>query len=187
MAYYEGQVAPMGNNNGGIDWSGLVGLLVVAGLFGGGLGFGGGARGACATQADLAAGFNNSAVLGSLNDLKLGQQQGFSSVDNAICTLGYNTQAGFNSLGHQLSDCCCQTQRAIDALRYENAKNTCDIIRAGQDNARSIFDYFTSEKIATLQLENNNFKQSAYLINALRPSPIPSYNVPNPFNPTTTA
>lgn len=187
MAYYEGEIAPMGNQNNGVfDWSGILGLIVVAGLFGGGFGFGGN-RGNCATQADLAAGFNNSAVLSSLNDLKLGQQQGFSGVDNAVCTLGYNIQAGMNGISHQISDCCCQTQRAIDGLRYENAKNTCDIIRAGQDNTRSILDYLTNEKIAALQLENNNLKQSAYLINALRPFPIPSYTVPNPFTPPTTA
>ena len=185
MAYYEGQVAPMTGAGGQFDWSGILGLIVVAGLFGGGFGFGNN-RGACATQADLAAGFNNSSVLGGLNELKLGQQQGFAGVDNAICTLGYNTQAGFNMIGHQISDCCCQTQRAIDGLRYDNAKNTCDIIRAGQDNTRSILDYLVNEKMAALQLENNNLKQSAYLINALRPFPIPSYTVPNPFNPPTT-
>lgn len=119
MAYYEGQVAPMGGNQAQFDWSWIIGLVVVGGLFGGGFGFGGN-RGNYATQADLAAGFNNSATLGGLNELKLSLQQGFSGVDNAISTIGYNTQAGFNSLGHQVSDCCCTTQRAIDAVKFEN-------------------------------------------------------------------
>ena len=39
---------------------------------------------------------------------------GFHGVDNALCTLGYNTQAGFNALGHQLSDCCCENGRAME-------------------------------------------------------------------------
>ena len=212
MAYYEGEIAPMGNcganNNGWNDWSWIIGLAVVGGIFGnGGFGFGNnGNRGNCATQADLSAGFANSAVLSNLNDIILGQATmqnfinqgfaglnntittGFSGVDNAVCTLGYNMQAGFNSLGHQISDCCCTTQRAIDSVKYENAKNTCDIIRAGQDNTRAILDYLTSEKISSLQAENSglkaqisNDKQSAYLISQLRePCPVPAYYVPNP-------
>ena len=213
MAYFEGEVPVMtyGNcnngNNGWNDWSWIIGLAVVGGIFGnGGFGFGGGNRGNCATQADLAAGFNNSAVLSSLNDIKLGQSQmqnfinqgfaglnttvvsGFAGVDNAVCTLGYNTQAGFNSLSHQLADCCCTTQRAIDSVKYENAKNTCDIIRAGQDNTRAILDYLTGEKISSLQAENAGLKaqisndmQTRTLINEIKPCPVPAYITCNPY------
>lgn len=211
--YVEGDVPVMSygnNNNGWNDWSWIIGLAVVGGIFGnGGFGFGGGYGnhgGACATQADLAAGFNNSAVLSSLNDIKLGQAQainynnqgfaglnstittGFAGVDNAVCTLGYNMQAGFNALGHQISDCCCTTQRAIDSVKYENAKNTCDIIRASQDNTRAILDYLTGEKIASLTAENSGLKaqisndrQSAFIIDSLAPKcPQPAYVVQPP-------
>ena len=73
-------------------------------------------------------------------------------------------------------------------MKYENAKNTCDIIRAGQDNTRAILDYLSSEKIASLQAENaglkaqiSNDRQSAYIIGALTPKcPEPAYIVPNP-------
>ena len=192
-----------GSNNGGFgDFGGIWGilalLLILGGIggFGGYGGFGGGgSRGGCATQADLAAGFNNSAVLNNLNDLKLGQAgiqqtlcQGFHGVDNAVCTLGYNVQSGFNALGHQLSDCCCQTQRAIDSVKYENAKNTCDIIRAGQDNTRAILDYLTGEKISSLQAENSNLlaqisndRQTRTIINEIKPCPIPAYITCNPY------
>lgn len=191
---------------GGNSWGELIGLIVVAGLFGFGNFGGNGGRGGCATQADLAAGFNNSAVLSSLNDIKLGQAQainynnqgfsglntailqGFAGVDNAVCTLGYNIQSGFNGISHQISDCCCATQRAIDSVKYENAKNTCDIIRANQDGVRAIIDYLTGEKIEALRAENvalkgqiSNDRQSAYIIGALTPKcPEPAYIVPNP-------
>ena len=225
--YVEGDVPYVANGNCGNynnngwsnDWSWIIGLIAVAGLFGGGFGGGlfGNRGGSCATQADLAAGFNNSAVLNSLNDIKLGQAQainynnqgfaglntailqGFNGVDNAVCTLGYQNQAGFNTLGSQLascccdirqaiSDCCCTTQRSIDSVKYENAKNTCDIIRAGQDNTRAILDYLTNEKIEGLRAENtalkgqiSNDRQSAYIIGALTPKcPEPAYIVPNP-------
>lgn len=200
----------MMNNGGwggfGGEWGGLIGLLIVASLFGGnGWGFGGNRGGSCATQADLAAGFNNSAVLSSLNDIKLGQAQainynnqgfsglntailqGFHGVDNAVCTLGYNIQSGFNGLGHQISDCCCATQRAIDSVKYENARNTCDIIRAGQDNTRAILDYLTGEKIDGLRAENvalkgalNSREQTDTIVSRLSPCPSPAYIVPNP-------
>ena len=39
---------------------------------------------------------------------------GFHGVDTAVCTLGYNMQGGFNTLAHQMSDCCCETQRLIE-------------------------------------------------------------------------
>ena len=217
MGYYEGEIGSLcgtNNNNGWNDWSWIIGLAVVGGIFGnGGFGFGNnGNRGNCATQADLSAGFANSAVLSNLNDIILGQATmqnfinqgfaglnntittGFSGVDNAVCTLGYNMQAGFNALGHQMSDCCCTTQRAIDSVNYNMAKNTCDIIRANQDGVRSILDYLTGEKISALQAENSGLKaqisndrQSAYLISQLKePCPIPAYYVPNPnccYNP----
>ena len=187
------------NNDGmfGNDWAWIVILL----LFGwggrgfGGYGFGGGNGGdcccnPCATQADLAAGFNNSAVLSNLNDLALGQagiqqtlcqgfngvnttvMQGFNGVGNAICNLGYNVQGGFNTIGHQIADCCCQTQRAIDRVAYENQANTCalqntinsttrDIIDNANANSRAILDFLTQDKIATLTAENQSLKFQA--------------------------
>ena len=213
MAYYEGEISPLcgtynnGNNGWGSDFEWIIGLALIGALFGnGGFGFGGGNnRGNCATQADLSAGFNNSAVLSNLNDIILGQAQainynnqgfaglnatinnGFAGVNNAICTLGYQNQAGFNALSRELADCCCTTQRAIDSVKYENAKNTCDIIRAGQDNTRAILDYLTGEKIAALQSENaglkaqiSNDRQSAYLLSELKECPKAAYIVPNP-------
>lgn len=147
--------------------------------FGGFGGFGGGCGSACATQADLAAGFNNSAVLNNLNDLKLGQagiqqtlcqgfnglqqtvMQGFNGVDNAVCTLGYNTQAGFNGLSRQIAECCCDTRAAIADVKYANERNTFDIVKSGQDNTRAILDFLTQDKIATLTAENQSLKFAA--------------------------
>ena len=200
-----------GYNNGfglGNGWEGIIALLVIAGLFGGGwggFGFGGNRGGACATQADLAAGFNNSAVLSNLNDIILGQAQmqnfinqgfaglnqtvtsGFAGVNNAICTLGYQNQAGFNALSNQLATCCCDTRAAIADVKYANERNTCQIIDSQNANTRAILDYLTGEKISALQSENaglkaqiSNDKQSAYLLSELKECPKAAYIVPNP-------
>lgn len=117
---------------------------------------------------------------------------GFAGVNNAICTLGYQNQAGFNALSRELADCCCSTKQMLGEIRYDNAKNTCDIIRAGQDNTRAILDYLTNEKISSLQAENSGLKaqisndrQSAYIIDALAPKcPQPAYVV-QPAQPVT--
>ena len=182
------------NNDGmfGNDWAWIVILLLFGwgrNGFGGGFGGGYGANGGdccckpCATQADLAAGFNNSAVLSNLNDLALGQAaiqqtlcqgfngvnttvlQGFNGVGNAICNLGYTIQGGFNGISREIADCCCQTQRAIDRVAYENQSNTCalqntiqnttrDVIDNANANSRAILDFLVKDKIDTLQSEN---------------------------------
>ena len=203
-----------GNNGlfGNSGWEGIIGLIVVAGLFGGNWGGGlfGNRGGSPATQADLSAGFANSEIMSDLNDIILGQAQmqnfinqgfaglnstintGFAGVNNAICTLGYQNQAGFNALSTQLAQCCCDTRAAIADVKYSNERNTCDIIRAGQDNTRAILDFLTSEKIASLQAENSGLKaqisnehQSKYLIDVLGPKcPQPAYVV-QPAQPVT--
>ena len=226
--YVEGDVPYVANggygNNGfgfGNGWEGLIGLALVAGLFGGwggnGFGFGGRGYGAgsealgyelgkVATTNDVASGFNNSAVLGSLNDIKLNQAQmqnwinqgfvgvdrtalqGFNSIENAICTLGYQQSQLVNGLSRELADCCCSTKGAIADLKYSNERQTCDILGAINHSTQKVIDYMQNEKISSLQAENvalkgriSNDQQSAYIIGALRqPCPVPAYVVPNP-------
>lgn len=226
--YIEGEVPYVGNNNGNNgwnDWSWIIGLALVGGLFGGwgngGFGFGGnrGGYGGVADNYVLATDFatierkldgvnnglcdgfyaQNTNMLTGFGNIQQTLCQGFSgvnatintgfaNVNNAICTLGYQNQAGFNALSRELADCCCTTQRSIDRVSYENAKNTCDIIRAGQDNTRAILDFLTGEKISSLQAENaglkaqiSNDRQSAFIIDALgQKCPQPAYVVQPP-------
>ena len=139
---------------------------------------------------------------------------GFHGVDSAVCTLGYNMQGGFNALAHQLSDCCCENGRAIERgfaeVNYNLASQACDTRRAIADSTRdiidsnntgvrSILDFLTQDKIATLTAENQSLKfaasqaaqntfitanqeaQTAELIRRLAaPVPVPAYVVPNP-------
>lgn len=190
MGYALGQDSNGGGNSGG-GWGnfgeGLWAVIILAILFGrggfGGFGgFGGGGNDCgcgCATQADLAAGFNNSAVLGNLNDLKLGQAgiqqtlcQGFGGINTAIGTLGFNTQAAINGISREIGDCCCQTQRAIDGVNYNIATQFCalgntvqtstrDIIDSQNAGTRAILDFLTQDKIATLTAENQSLKFAA--------------------------
>ena len=208
--YVEGDVPYVANGcnngyaNGMGDWTWIVALALIGGLFGnGGFGFGGNAaRGACATQADLAAGFANSEVMSDLNSIQLALTQGFAGlntaltsgfagVDNAVCTLGYNMQGGFNQLAHQISDCCCTTQRAIDGLNYNMATNTCNIIANQTAQTQRLLDFMVGEKlsakdaqIAALQAQISNDRQTRTIVSELRDGcPIPAYITCNPNAP----
>ena len=181
--------------------------------FGGGFG-GGGYEAPCATQADVRAAVDQQTLISKLDQQTYGLADstyalnssitsGFHGVDTAICTLGYNMQGGFNTLAHQISDCCCENGRAMERgfadLGYALATQACDTRRAIADSTRdiidsnnagvrSILDFLTTDKIATLQAENQSLKfaasqaaQNAYLVGELRPCPVPAYTVANPY------
>lgn len=204
--YLMGQNDSGSNNNdmfGGGGWGGLLGLIVVASLFGwggmgGGFGFGGNGLQGMATRADINAGFQ-------FNDL----QNGIRGIERGICDGFYGVSNSFNTIGHQISDCCCQTQRAIDGVNYNMATqfanlqntmcgNTRDIIDSQNAGTRAILDFLTQDKIATLTAENQSLKfaasqasqnafitanqeaQTAEIIRRLGPTPVPAYVVPNP-------
>ena len=184
-----------GNNNcndgmWGGGWSSWIILFLIFGMFGyGGYGgFGGGFGGGAglqgmATRADINEGFALNNITGGIQAIQQGIcdstyaltnaiNTGFHGVDNAVCNLGYNTQAGFNALGHQISDCCCATQRAIDGVNYDMAKGFCDlgnvinnttrdVIENQNANSRAILDFLTQDKIATLTAENQTLKFAA--------------------------
>lgn len=166
--------------------------------------------GKLATTNDVASGFNNSAVLGNLNDLKLGQQTGFADVqqtlcqgfsginqtvntvgtqiNQGICNLGYNMQTGFNQLGQQISDCCCQTQRAIDGVNFNAERNTRDIIDSQRCGTDRIINFLTNQEMDRLRAENQTLRfqasqsaQNAYLVNELRPTARPAYITCSPY------
>ena len=200
--------AVTGNRNGdgmfGDSGWWIILLFLFAGWGRGFGGFGGGGyEAAPATQADVRAAVDQQTLISKLDQQTYGLADstyalnnaittGFHGVDTAICTLGYNMQGGFNALGHQISDCCCETGRAIERgfaeTNYNLATQACDTRRAIEDSTRSILDFLTQDKIATLAAENQSLKfaasqaaQNAYLVGELRPAPIPAYTVANPY------
>ena len=178
------------------------------GGFGGGNG--GSCGSPCATQADVRAAVDQQTLISKIDQQTYGMADSFTAlnntlnnnfrgIDNAICTLGYQNQQGFNNLGAQLASCCCDIERAIDGVNYNMATQSCDIKNTIQNttrdiidnqncNTRSILDFLVNDKISTLQAENQALKfqasqsaQNAYLVNELRPCPIPAYITCNPY------
>lgn len=148
--YVEGDVPYVansnGNNNGWNDWSWIVALALIGGIFGnGGFGFGGGFgnRGGLgiaenyALATDFATierkldGVNNGicdstfALNNTINTGFFGVQnalcQGFNGINQSISTEFRGLDNRICDLGYALKDCCCQTQRAIDGVNYNIA------------------------------------------------------------------
>lgn len=180
------------------------------GLFGGGNSAGSAVREGELTRAEL---YNG-----------LGQQDSFMNQSNIMRELSaferdaannwgamkYDNLVGVNNIMSQMAQnaatqaqCCCETNRNIDAVRYENAKNTCDITHNAQLNTRDILesqnagfqrilDFLTTDKIDSLrselqsaQLQLGNMSQTTNLINTLRPYPSPAYITASPYMAST--
>lgn len=204
------------NNNGrgngmfGDDWAWIIILLLCGwGNGGWGNGFGGGNGGGsnhyagypCATSLDVRDAVDQQTLISKLDQQTYGLADstyalnnaitaGFHGVDNAICTLGYQSQAGFTALGSQLAECCCDTRAAIKDLGTQTVMNTnaiqtqianccCDLEKANMQNrfdaqtyncntlqaidklGDRILDFMTQDKIATLTAENQSLKFAA--------------------------
>ena len=130
--YGGGGMDGMGFGQGG----GWIVFLIIAMMFGwgrNGMGAGAGGFTGGETFADQFA----------LQDIK----NGIRANGNGICDATYNmaqqnsqtreaVNLGFRDLSAQMSNCCCETNRNIDAVRYENAD--CDIITSGNMNTRDL-------------------------------------------------
>lgn len=103
------------------------------------------------------------------------------------CDSRYESATQFANLNYNIADQSCQTRRAI-------ADTSRDIIANQDANTRSILDFLTQDKIASLTAENQSLKfaasqaaQNNYLVQAINPAPVPAYVVPNPcsynYNP----
>jgi hypothetical protein len=144
------------------------------------------------------------AIHSDINDVNIGNMQNTYALTNAITTGNNAIGAQLTALATQAADCCCTTQRQLEKgfsdLNYNLATQACDTRRAISDSTRdiidsnnagvrSILDFLTQDKIATLQAENQSLKfaasqaaQNAYLVGKLSdPNPVPAYVVPSPY------
>lgn len=176
------------------SWFWIVVLFLF--MFGfGGRGFGNAATEGALTRADLCQDFN-------FNDL----QNGVRGIQNGLCDGFYaqNTTMlnGFNTVGQQIAEsrfaqqqCCCETNRNIDAVRSENYKNTCEVVNAIRTDGEATRALINSNTMQNLrdrlaakdqELQTANFQlsqqaQNATLIGALRPFPQPAYITCSPY------
>lgn len=176
--------------------------LIFLGMFGGG-GFGGfGGASQALTRAEMYDGFNMNQLQNDTRDIErsicaanTSNLQGQSNILQAIAQQGFNAQ-----------NCCCETNRNIDSVRYELARNidglrfdtqkqTCDITAAIHADGEATRALITQNLIQGLrdqvaakdrEVLVANFQlsqqaQSANLIETLSPKPIPAYITCSPY------
>lgn len=185
-----------GGANGTWIWVFFLFFLLAWG--GGGFGFGNGNQGAL-TRSELCQDMNfqslENAVRGIQSGLcdgfyamNTGMLNGFSGVQRDLCQ-GFNgINQNINQARFDSQQCCCETNRNIDAVRYENARNTCDIvnaIKADGDATRALMTQNTiqdlRDRLQASQLANSQCAQNAYLIDQLRPCARPAYITCSPY------
>ena len=215
-------VAPAnGGNSGGFGWGGdgawLIILFLIFAVFGwGGNGWGnngnsGGVVDGYVLTSDFANverkiesvnqglcdGFYQQAQL--VNGTNMAMANGFAQAELSRSNQQAALMQQLNAMQMQAAECCCNTQRSIEGVRYDMAAQACDtrntvqnatrdIIDANNQNSRAILDFLTQSKLSDLQAENQGLKlaasqaaQNSYLVSQLRPSPIPAYTVQNPY------
>ena len=121
--------------------------------------------------------------------------QGFNGMQRDLCQGFAAINAGINENRFAQQQCCCELGRAIDNTRYENAQNTCAITTNATGNTQRILDKLCqmeanakdqriADLTASLQAANgqiSQLSQTANIINAVRPFPIPAYQVQSPY------
>lgn len=132
--------------------------------------------------------------------------QGFSGVDRSIANLGYqqaqcccDTKSAIKDVGigierngwtlsKQISDCCCDLEKMNMQNRFDAQAYNCNTLQAIDKLGDRIIDYMAAEKTQALRDENQALRlaasqerQNRYLVNELRPCPVPAYITCNPY------
>ena len=186
---------------GNMGWMFILFLL----LGGRGFGWGVGDSGAL-TRAEMYDGFNSQNILNAVNGVRNGlcdgfyaqnttMLNGFNGIQRDLCTGFSAVNAGIAENRFAAQQCCCETNRNIDAVRYENSKNTCDIttaIHAEGEATRALINQNTMQNLRDKladkdrELMTANFQlsqqaQSASLVDQLRPCARPAYITCSPY------
>ena len=111
---------------------GVLLILVILFLFffmGGRNQMGGGDSGAL-TRAEMQAGFDTQEITRKLDGLTNGLSDGFYAQNTTMLNGFAGVTAAVTAAQAAAQQCCCETNRNIDSVRYDAQKNTCDIITA---------------------------------------------------------
>ncbi len=168
------------------------------GMWGGMGGWGNGGITAAAngalTRADLCSEFNFNGLENAVRGVTQGLCDGFYAMQNSINGLGMNVMQGFSqaelsranqqaalmqqlcNLGYQQKDCCCETQRSIDGVKFTIAQEDCatrnlmqsntrDLIENQNANARAVLDALTAQR---LEAKDERIAAQAAQIQALQ-------------------
>ena len=188
------------NNEEGMWNNPFIYLVWLAVLGNGGL-FGG--RGDAAvqgalTRSDLYEGFNTQEINGQLRGITNGICDGFYAVNSGMKDGFYGVQGALAENRFASQQCCCETNRNIDAVRYEGAQNTCAItnaIHAEGEATRALINANVMQElrdkleardrdVLVRDFQLSQLAQTSSLIGELRPCAKPAYITCSPYTPT---
>lgn len=176
------------------------------------------------TRSDLQQGFDNQTIQnkidnlsGQLNTVNNGLCDGFyettknlmqgqNQLQRDLCSGFSATNSAIAENRYAMQNCCCETKQAIaqvnydtnrniDALRYEGARNTCDIVNAIERDGEKTRGLMIQNTIQALrdkvtekdqELQTANFQlsqqaQTANIISTLQPISKPAYLTCSPY------
>lgn len=110
------------------------------------------------TRAELTDGLNNQTLQRDLTDVRDAVGNVGLMVQNVGANISDKLCCGFNSVNMGIAEnrfasqqCCCETNRNIDALRFENAQNTCAITTAIREDGEKTRALMTANTIQDLR------------------------------------
>lgn len=172
-------VQPYGGNGYGGDFFGgngawwlIVLLLFANNGWGNGFGFGGGGMMANVNN-DVQRGFDQSAIMGSLNGITGAISNGFANAEISRCNAQTNVLQTLNNLGMSLQNCCCENRAGLADLKYTVATENCadrtalsegltNMMMANNANTQAIVNATNAgiqtvmDKICQLELDGKN-------------------------------
>lgn len=141
----------------------------------------------------------NTTLLNGFAGVNQNMNNGFQTAELSRANQQAALMQQLNAMQMQAAECCCNTQRSIEGVRYDLAAQACDtrntvqnatrdIVENQNANSRAILDFLTNSKMRDLESANQELRlaasqsaQNNYLISQLRPCPSPAYITCNPW------
>ena len=114
---------------GGGAWWMIILFLVMFGMGGGGWGWGNRGNDAL-TRAEMQQGFDTQEITRKLDGLSYGMCDGFYAQNTTMLNGFAGVTSAVRDAQFAAQQCCCETNRNIDAVRYDAQKNACEITTA---------------------------------------------------------
>lgn len=159
-------VAAVTGNNGfnGFGGDGAWWLIVLFLFALSGNGFGNGFNGGGAMPymmgtSDVQRGFDQSALMASLNGLTASVSNGFANAEVSRANTQMNTLQALNGIGMSLQNCCCENRAGLADLKYTVATENCADRAAVSDGIRDVITNATAntqailDKLCALELD----------------------------------
>ncbi len=148
----------------------------------------------------------NTGMLNGFAGVTQAVNSGFQTAELSRCNQQAALMQQLFQMQMQSQECCCENRQAIAQVRYDMAAQACDTRNTVQNTTRDIIDSMnagfrgieqrlTAQEIAqkdakiaeqnqqlfAAQLAASQAAQNNYLVNTLRPTPVPAYQSCNPW------